>query len=212
MEIAWLGHSCVRIRSRDATLIADPFGASPGAKLRPQSADIVTVSCAADPQHSAVDALGGDPKVLEGPGEYEVSGFTISGIGTDRNSDTGERVTNTVYRIRTEGLTLCHLGGLNTPLTARQVEFFDSVDVLFAPAGGGGTLSPTAVAELVGRMGPRIVVPLHYSDGGQPADLEPIDEFLAAMGGAPETPGAKLNVTATSLPGDTQVSVLERAR
>ena len=212
MEIAWLGHSCVRMRSRGATLIADPFGASPGVELKSQPADIVTVSCTGDPNHSAVDALGGEPKVLEGPGEYEVSGFSISGMGTDRNSDTGERVINTVYRIRTEGLTLCHLGDLNIPLTARQVEFLDGVDVLFAPAGGGGSLSPTAIAELVGRIGPRIVVPLHYSDGGQPPDLEPIDDFLAAMGGAPETPGAKLNVTATSLPGDTQVSVLERSR
>ena len=211
MEIAWLGHACVRMRSRGATLIADPFGASLGIPLRPQPADIVTVSCAGDPHHSAVDALGGDPKVLQGPGEYEVSGFSISGMGTDRGGDTGERVINTVYRIRTEGLTLCHLGDLNIPLTARQIEFLDGVDVLFAPA-GGGALSPTAIAEIVGRIGPRIVVPLHYSDGGVPDDLEPIDDFLAAMGGAPETPGAKLNVTATGLPGDTQVSVLERAR
>ena len=55
-------------------------------------------------------------------------------------------------------------------------------------------------------------MPLHYSSEGLPADLEPIDDFLAAMGGAPATPGTKLGVTATSLPGDTQVSVLERAR
>ena len=211
MEIVWLGHSCVRMRSRGLTLIADPFGASLGLELKPQPADIVTVS-SADPHHSAVDEIDGDPKVLEGPGEYQVSGFSISGMGTDRKSDTGERIVNTVYRIRTEGLTLCHLGDLNTPLTARQVEYLDGVDVLFAPAGGGCTLSPTAIAQLVGRIAPRIVVPLHYSSEGLPADLEPIDDFLAAMGGAPATPGAKLGVTATSLPGDTQVSVLERAR
>ena len=212
MEIAWLGHSCVRVRSRGVTLVADPFDSSLGIELRPQQADIVTVSCAADPHHSAADALGGDPMVLEGPGEYEVAGFSISGIGTDRSSDAGERLVNTVYRVRAEGLTLCHLGGLNTPLTARQVERLDSVDVLFAPAGGGGTLDPTAVAALVGRIAPRIVVPLHYSADGVPADLDPIDDFLAAMGGAPAMPGAKLSVSASSLPGDTQVSVLERAR
>ena len=211
MEIAWLGHSCVRLRSRGVTLIADPYGDSLGIELISQDADIVTVSCP-DPHHAAVDAIGGDPKVLKGPGEYEVSGFSIKGMGTDRNSDTDERIVNTVYRIRTEGLTLCHLGDLNTPLTARQVEYLDGIDVLFAPAGGGCTLSPTAIAQLVGRIAPRIVVPLHYSHGGLPADLEPIDDFLAAMGGAPATPGAKLGVTATSLPGDTQVSVLERAR
>ncbi len=212
MEIAWLGHSCVRLRSRGATLIADPFDPSIGIELRPQDADIVTVSCAGDPRHSAIDAIGGDPKVLEGPGEYEVAGFSISGLGTDRNTGAGDRLVNTVYRIRAEGLTLCHLGNLNTPLTARQVERIGGVDVLFAPAGGRHTLSPTAAAELVGRIAPRIVVPLHYSSEDRAADLDPIDDFLAAMGGAPATPGAKLGVTATSLPADTQVSVLERAR
>ena len=210
MEIAWLGHSCVRVRSRGRTLITDPYRNSLGVELPPQPSDVVTVSCA-DPHHSAVDALGGNPKVLKGPGEYEISGFSIRGIGTDRKSGAGERLINTVYRIKAEGLTLCHLGNLNTGLAPRQVEYLNGLDVLLAPAGGRRTLSAASIADLIGRIAPKIVVPLHYSTGGESVELGPIDEFLAAMEGAPATSGPKLAVTAASLPGSTQVSVLDPA-
>ncbi len=81
MEINWLGHSSLRIRSGPTTLITDPFAESVGFSMPAGTADIVTVS-SEHPHHSHVEAVQGDPRVLTGPGAYEVANFYITGLGT----------------------------------------------------------------------------------------------------------------------------------
>ncbi len=81
MEINWLGHSSLRIRSGPTTLITDPFAESVGFSMPAVTADIVTMS-GEHPHHSHVKAVQGDPRVLIGPGAYEVANFYITGLGT----------------------------------------------------------------------------------------------------------------------------------
>ena len=118
MEINWLGHSSVSINSRDLILIADPYDSSDGSFMDPHKADIVTISHS-NPKHSNIDAVTGDPHVLDGPGEYEINNFYITGHGTAlRTIDQGaERQINTIYTIKAEGLTVCHIGALSQKLS-----------------------------------------------------------------------------------------------
>ncbi len=117
MEITWHGHSSIRLLSGNVSLVTDPFPIGEDGS----DADIVVVSCDY-PSHSAYKSVGGYPKVLNGPGQYEVMGFNIAGIGTALNDAEGSRRINTVYIIRSEGLSVCHLGSLNARLTSRQLE------------------------------------------------------------------------------------------
>ena len=142
MDISWLGHSCVRIQSNDATLIADPYAESTGLSLAHQRADIVTISHE-HPNHSHYAAIEGSPRVLRGPGEYEIGSFYITGMGTDRKGLEEENVTNTVFVIHAEGLSFCHSGDLNHPLSPRQLEGLGQPDILFVPADGVCTLGPS---------------------------------------------------------------------
>ena len=209
MEISWLGHSCVRIRSNGVTLITDPYDTSLGLSMGRQTADIVTVSNQ-HPNHANHAAIGGNPRVLQSPGEYEIASFYITGMGTDRNGDDGEAGTNTVFVLETEGVTLCHLGDLNHPLTARQIEELSQPEVLFVPAGGVCTIGPDQVAELVNRVAPKIVVPMHYRDGKSKVEIQPLDPFLNDMGVTEPSRSSKINVTATNLPKELRVEVLEQ--
>jgi L-ascorbate metabolism protein UlaG (beta-lactamase superfamily) len=209
MEIAWLGHSSLRFRSNDVTLITDPYADSIGYSMGRPKGDIVTVSND-HPHHSNVDAVEGSPRVVQGPGEYEIANFYISGIGTRGGGLEGERRINTVFTIRVEDLTLCHLGDLNQTLSPRQVQELNPTDVLFVPAGGSCTISAARVAELVNLIGPRLVVPVHYSTEGIKVQLEPLDGFLAEMGVSALAPQATLNVTSTNLPRELRVVVLQR--
>lgn len=209
MEIAWLGHSSIRLRSGNVTLITDPYADSVGFSMGTPKADIVTTSHD-HPHHSHCDAVEGDPRVLQGPGEYEIASFYISGIATRRRAEEGEREINTVFTIAAEGLTLCHLGDLSQVLSPRQVEELRQTDVLFVPAGGVCTVSTAQVAELVNLISPRIVIPVHYWVGGVSVELEPLDGFLAEMGVAEAAPVARLNVAPTNLPREQRVVVLQR--
>ena len=154
MEIVWLGHSAVRLRSRGTTLITDPYGDSLGVKMPRQRADIVTVSHH-HPHHSRTGAVDGRPRVLDGPGEFEVADYSISGMGTRRGSPDAPRQINTVYTIRVEDLTVCHLGDLNARLTPGQAQRINDADILFVPGGEGCTLGVEGVAELVNLVRPQ---------------------------------------------------------
>lgn len=209
MDITWLGHSSVRLRSGNSSLITDPFAESVGFAMGSPSAEIVT-SSNDHPHHSHTEAVAGSPRVLRGPGEYEIANFYVTGMGTRLSDVEGERRLNTVFTVLAEGLNLCHLGDLNQILSPRQVEELNQTDILFVPAGGTCTLDVAKVVELISLIGPRLVVPVHYWVGGVNVELEPLDAFLSQMGIAEAAPVARLNVTQTSLPRERQVVVLER--
>ena len=117
MEISRYGQSTMRLVSGDVALIADPnLEESEGS-----DAEIVLVSAdATDNVSRRVTEEG--PRVIRGPGQYEVRGYNITGIGTALRDEEGSCRINTVYVIRAEGLSVCHLGQLNSKLTARQLD------------------------------------------------------------------------------------------
>ena len=210
MEIVWLGHSSLKIRTGGTTLITDPFKDSLGLSMGPQKADIVTISHP-HPHHSNLDGVEKDARVIDGPGEYEIASFYVSGLGTAREESQEEGLTNTVYNLQAEGLTLCHLGDLTRLLTPRQIEHLGQTDLLFVPAGGACTVTTSQAAELVNLLSPRIVVPIHYHIEGVAVELGPLEAFLEELGLTEVTNEPKLTVTSSNLPRDQQVVVLDRA-
>ena len=81
MDISWLGNSAIRIQSGLTTVVSDPFYADGSTTMPTTTAQIVTISLD-DPRHSNANGVKGDPRVLHGPGEYEIANFYISGMGT----------------------------------------------------------------------------------------------------------------------------------
>jgi L-ascorbate metabolism protein UlaG (beta-lactamase superfamily) len=83
MELTWLGHSCFRLRGKDATLITDPAAPSTGYTLGRLSADIVTISHD-HPGHNYIKAIGGEPHIVSGPGEYEIESVLMASTRSSR--------------------------------------------------------------------------------------------------------------------------------
>jgi len=209
MEISWLGHSCFRLKGRQATVITDPFSPDLGYSLGKPTARIVTVSHQ-HPGHSYIEGIGGNPKPVIGPGEYEISNVLIIGIATFHDTDRGKiRGKNTIYLIEMDEISVCHLGDLGHVLTDEQVEELGNVDVLLVPVGGVSTINASMAAEIVRQLEPRVVVPMHYKTQALDRELEPVAMFLKEIGAHDVTPQAKLSLTKTSLPLSTEVVLLE---
>ena len=105
--------------------------------------------------------------VIEGPGDYEVSGILVSGVRTFHDSKKGaEMGKNTVYVIHMDDVVFCHLGDLGHELTTQQLDEIGNVDVLFIPVGGGETISPATATSVISQIEPRVVVPMHYALDG----------------------------------------------
>ncbi len=208
MEITWLGHSALQIKGTQVTLITDPYADTLGLSMGQREADVVTISNS-HPHHSNADAIDGTPRVIDGPGEYEVANFYISGFGTRGRDYEGVRQVNTVYTYRAEGLTLCHLGDLSANPTPSEVSELSQADVLFAPAGGVCTLDAARIAQLVRTIEPRILVPVHYRYDDVDLELDPLDKLLNEFGITELSPQPRLTVTATNLPGELRVTALQ---
>ena len=209
MDISWLGHSCFRIRGSHATVITDPYSPDLGYSLGKPTARIVTVSHQ-HPGHSYVQGIGGEPRLVTRPGEYEIGGVLILGIATFHDADRGgKRGKNTVYLMEIDEIVVCHLGDLGHVLTAGQVEEIGNVDVLLLPVGGVSTINAPMAAEVVRQLEPKAVVPMHYKTSALSWELEPVEKFLKEIGVKQVEPQPKLSLTKSSLPVSTQVFLLD---
>lgn len=209
MDINWLGHSCFRIRGKQAAIITDPFPPDIGYTLGKPTADIVTVSHQHH-SHAYDKGVGDNTRVITGPGEYEIKGVLIIGIATFHDGDGGKvRGKNTVYLIELDGITVCHLGDLGHVLTTEQVEEVDDVDVLLLPVGGGSTINASTAAEVIRQIEPKVVIPMHYKTSVIKRELAPVDSFMKEMGIERPASQPKLSLNPSSLPTSTQVFLLD---
>ncbi len=208
MDVTWLGHSCFRLRGASATILTDPFPDSVGGSVASVESgpDIVTVSNDT-PNHNHVGGLESDYRLIEGPGEYGVSGVYIRGFMTPAAPKPNEvpPPRNTAYLFEFENLRLCHLGVLATALSSRMVDELSPMDVLFIPVGSGSTLGLDQAAALIRQIEARIVIPMQYKVQGAAVGLEGLDPFLREMGLRDVEEQPRLSVTATNLPAETRV-------
>ncbi len=212
MEITWLGRSCFRIRAKEATVVTDPYDKATGYTLGRPNADIVTISHS-DPAHSNADGVAGSPRVIEGPGEFEVAGASIVGVTTYRGkTPTPESGRNVAYVIELEDMRIGHLGGIGHVPTSEQLEGLANVDILLVPVGGGESLDAPPAAETVSLIEPKLVIPMHYKTDIERASLDPIDRFLKEMGAKDPEHHAKVTVTRSTLPEETQLLVIDYKR
>ena len=214
MDITWYGLSCFRIREGGVTVVCDPYDRSVGPSLTKVRADIVTVSHDRA-GHNAVERVTGEPKVLVGPGEYEVKNVFITGLTTyHRRNDENPPERNVAFFFDFGDLTVGHMGDIGEVPAQSEIEELDigEVDVLMVPVGGGATLDPARAVELVGLLEPRIVIPMHFRHeglvGGLAEQLESVEKFLKEFGTTAVEPMDTLKVSRSSLPEETQVVLL----
>ena len=212
MELTFLGHACFRLKGKEVTLLTDPFDPSVGyAWPRPQ-ARIVTVSHA-HPGHSYTAGVGGEPRVVASPGEYEISGVFIQGLATYHDQEQGKKLgKNTIFLIDMEELRVLHLGDLGHPLSPEVAGRLGRIDVLLVPVGGGPTINARVAAGLIRSLEPRLVIPMHYRTEVWGQGLDPVLPFLKEMGVGEAVAQPRLSVTRSSLPTEPKVVVLDHPR
>ena len=218
MEVTWYGRTCIRLRGKDAVLVADPYQAVVGPTGRGITGDIVTFSHPDDgPLPKAKGKTSRDGKtrlpsslddafVLDGPGEYEVKDVLMTGVRTYRDDTRGStKGKGVAFAVEIDGVHTIHLGDIGHLLSEEKLGDIGPVDIVCVPL--GGALTPATAAELVAQLDPRIVVPMPVCEDESDCD-EALTKFFHEMGAEPVTQ-PKLSVTATSLPAETTTVLLE---
>lgn len=180
-EIRWYGHTCFRIKAREATIFTDPVNRSTGYGMGRQNADIVTLS--GDELGKNLEAIRPEFKTIDGPGEYEMHDVFVTGARTYQDDRQGAELGyNTTYVIEVEGMKIGHLGNLGHSLNEAQAESLEDVDILMAPIGREGGLSDEKIAQVVTDLSPKIVIPMRYATAIGDKDLGDYAEFCRKLG------------------------------
>jgi L-ascorbate metabolism protein UlaG (beta-lactamase superfamily) len=213
MVIRYLGHASFLIKTKDGSLVVDPFDAGKvGLPFPKVSADIV-LSTHDHFDHNHIEAVGGDPFVIQGPGEYEISGIKVWAYPAFHDTKGGkERGKNIIYLIESEGVTICHLGDLGHLLDEGTVEEINSPHIVLIPTGGVYTIDHEEAAKVAAQLESKVVIPMHFKVPGMSEefkDLSEVSAFLEEMGVAGVEAEKELKVSASSLPEEPEVVVLK---
>ena len=201
MNIQYYGQSCFKITTKpagrgqeDVTIFLDPFDKTIGLRPPQGSADVVLVSHD-HPDHNNVAALKGDPSVIDIPGEYSVKGVNIVGISTFHDDKGGaERGLNTVFIFESEDIRFCHLGDLGAEPTEKQLEVINGVDILMIPVGGKYTIDGEKAAQIVKKIEPKMIIPMHYKMKDLKAEIDDEKKFCDVMGNCPREKVGKISL------------------
>ena len=101
--------------------------------------------------------------------------------------------------MRSEDLTVCHLGDLGHVLTEEEINQIGNVDSLMLPIVGNYTIGAKEAEKVISQIDPKIILPMHYKLPGLNADIAEKEEFTKDLGLEIENSTSKLNIKASDL-------------
>ncbi len=207
VTLRWLGHACFVLQAPQTTIVFDPFPSNQvGYKPFKVRADLVLISHHHF-DHDFIRGVQGKPKVIDTPGEHKVGPVHIVGFKTSHGDGRGS---NTVFVVEVAGLRIAHCGDLGVLPSDAELKRWGHVDVLLVPVGGYYTIDADQAWQLVQRLKPSVVIPMHY---GHPQskirELAPLETFLKGKRSVRRFSGNSLSLDKKALPQKTEIWVLQ---
>jgi L-ascorbate metabolism protein UlaG (beta-lactamase superfamily) len=179
MRVEWYGQSAFKLDGhaeggKQASVFVDPFADMSGMSTRgiqfdyPPIADVeadLLLVTHEHADHNGVEAIGGDPAVLRSTaGRLESPLGEVLAVASEHDEQAGTaRGPNTIFAFALDGLRVCHFGDFGqSALRPEQATAIGAVDLLILPVGGGPTIGAQGAVEILARLRPRWVVPMHY--------------------------------------------------
>ena len=215
MLIQYYGNSCFKITVKpggratdDVILWTNPPEKSSGIRPVQGQANIVLLSHQTE-ETDALANLKDNPIIFRTPGEYASHGLTIKGIPSFRDAEQGAlHGHNTIYTCIAEEMSLCFLGLLGHSLTSDQLEHIGHTDILFLPVDSTDTLTPHQADDLIKKIEPAIVIPMHYSTEDSLLGSNTLKPFCEEVGNCPEHTVPKLSLKKKDLEGKSMEIIL----
>ena len=202
MDIRPLGRSGFEVKSSAGTVLIDPSPEQLTGPF-PDSNTIVVFSLG---RGRVSDSPAGVAQIIDGPGEYEVGGVSIRGVGTPADDPAVSRKINTVYVIDGDGVTVCSLGALGNPPDNIATQQIGKVNVLLLDP-ETTTMSADDVAGVARSLEPDVIAPAGYdADAGQPGAA--MKALLNELGVKSTEAQPRLTVSRTTLPDQRTTVVL----
>lgn len=226
MKIIWFGHAAFGLEPEQGPkIITDPYTPE-GVGYAPirERADLVLISSDDDDAHCRADLISGDPTVVnaltvaQSGGHVETCGVKITAIEAaewDHHPEHAVPGQNGMYRFTLDGVRCAHMGDVGNPLTEVQQDFFQDTDILFALAGGYLTIELPDLMEMIHRVKPKLIIPMHFRTlTYRPRNTMWIESFLSYFKDEDVdfAFGSEAIVKKENLPESTRVLVMDYVR
>ena len=208
MDIQFYGANALVLSTKGIRLVVDDNLSDMGSKSVTKPGDIVLFTGAHG--SPAVETR----LVVNGPGEYEASGLSITGIAARGHMDASGTKQMTMYKILHDNTSYLIVGHVYPELSEAQLELLNMVDVLIVPVGGNGyTLDPIGALKLIKNIEPKIVIPTHYDDSAlaYPVPQQPLEQVLKNIGMEPKLTTTKYHYKPQDISDSAQLVILERS-
>ncbi len=205
MELQYYGANCLRLSTKEASIIVDDNLADLGLKSVTKSGDIV-LKTQIKPDQTDEGQL-----TIAQPGEYEVSKVSIQGVQARAHMDEEGQQSATIFKLTAGDARVVITGHIHPDLDDDQIESLGTVDVLVIPVGGNGyTLDAVGALKVIKKIEPKIVVPVHYADKAvkYPVPQAELEDALKNMSMEVAETVPKLKIS--NLPEAAQLIVVER--
>ena len=214
MRIRWNGHSSFAIFAQSGTvIITDPY--QPGAfsggiaylPIDIEKPDFVTISHDHEDHNYAAGFKG---EFVEVRGNLVEGEITFRGLKTFHDENNGaDRGENTILSFKVDDINICHLGDLGHNLTGDQLTQLGDVDVLLIPIGGFFTIDPNIATDIVERLRPKIVIPMHYKTEKCGFPIAEVDKFTEGKSNVKFIDTDEIELSSDKLPGEPEILVLK---
>lgn len=197
-DVEYKGGNGVVITTKKIAAVIDPKLSTVGLKDLPVKGAVEIAT------EGRFVVRGDEQLLIEGPGDYEISEFSIHGVSAVRHIDTeNDEKIATVYYIEVGDVRVALLGNVAPALSDEQLEELGVIDILILPVGGGGlTLDATSAAGMVRQIDPKVVIPTHYADDALKYEMpqDSLATFTKELGAPVETTSKYKVKSASSLP------------
>lgn len=176
MIITYHGKQFFKIQKGDKVYAVNPISKDSKLKKKPAKfgSDVVLCTVRHPDYNGFENATYNDktPFRIYGPGSYEIDEDSF--VGFESPAIIGnESWVNTIYFFNLDAISFCFLGDLSSEKIDQKIaEYTESVDVIFVPIGGEGTLDPVAAAKIVKHWSPKVIIPMDYTEGRESKALE----------------------------------------
>ena len=117
-----------------------------------------------------------------------------------------------MFKITSEHIRVLHCGDLGHALDEKVIEEIGSIDILCIPVGGTYTIDAQLATQLVKKIDPAMVIPMHYANDNLDqkafAELQSVSDFLKLMGQTGIMPIPKLSVKHEDFISETSTKVV----
>jgi L-ascorbate metabolism protein UlaG (beta-lactamase superfamily) len=221
MKITWYGHAAFLIEGttegRPVRIITDPFSPESGYDPIDEPADILLMSQDDDRFHSHRESVKGSPETIIGrglsPEGAAARGIQFKAIQVWEDIPRTKNV-NGMFHFILDGVSVAHMGDVGHPLNDEETGALKGVDVLLAITGGNHTIAIPDLVDAIRRIGPKVVIPMHFQTGKVRLNINDNAEFFAHY--KPEQiehrDSTSLELTPGTLPRETKIIVLRHAR